>query len=238
MARSGGLLKALFDLVQATLKFLITIFMLLDLRSAARAQRRVTTRLNDRPQPLLDRLGMTESDLDQILRGDISRLNAGEPTGVILQRGERALMTVDGYELMDQVTAPGISHGIGVSTGGISLRTGRVRLSGGGTERRPLGKGRLVITNLRVLFAGDSTTIDVPLMKVVGCQPYASGFDLSISGERKTLTFYAPIEGRLPCAIILGAAKALTEGEPDRQLEVGAGSRVSFRLDPSATRSR
>ena len=125
----------------------------------------------------------------------------------MLKPGEEGIAFIRGYELMDQVRTPGRYRSIGVSTGGMSLRTGAVQLAGSGVQFRSLGKGDLLITNKRFIFMGQSTSFEVKLNRVLGALPYRSGFELSISGKPRTYTFYAPLDGRIPVAILRGAIK-------------------------------
>lgn len=231
---SKGFVGAFVGFIQATLKFVLTISMLRGINRAEDAQQQLEELL-DRDPPVSP-FSISAEQLEQISEGDLAPLRRIEPRRAILQAGEECLMEIQGCLLLDRIRTPGSFRSLGVSSGGISLRTGSVQLAGSGSLRRSLGKGDLVVTTSRLLFVGGQHSLDILLSKIIGITAFRSGFEINVSGSIKVFAFFTAVDGTLPAAVVRGAVEnlnGLMRGIGASPVDRGAGSSITFSYGPA-----
>lgn len=226
---SRGVVSSFVGMIQAFLKLLLTLSILRGADRAQSAQRRLEHLLDDAPPETP--VALSDELLEKIASGDLSTVKRIHPRRALLQPREEGLMEIQGALALDRVRAPGSFQSLGVSAGGISLRSGRVQLAGSGSLRRSLGRGDLVATTERLIFLGDEITLDLPLSKIVGVTPFNSGFEVNVSGSLKVYAFHTVLDGLIPAAVVKGAARQLVgrkSGELPPAVPPGSGSSVTF----------
>lgn len=130
------------------------------------------------------------SVLRRVLEGDLEDLaQTGNFGGVNFDRGEFAVWSFQGVQHLEDVErrqVVGRSQGVSVRVmSGVYYRVGGFK----GepvvtTERKDLGTGTLIATNMNLYFIGEKKTTKIPYRKVVSYTPYSNGVGL----VRDTLT--------------------------------------------------
>lgn len=131
-----------------------------------------------------------EYALEQFQRGFVPELRV-DANAVLLKRGERAVAVIPGVTLKEPRSVRK-TYGGG---GGPSIRIAKgvyFRTSGFGSrsesheEIKVIDSGTLTLTNRRMVFTGGKRTINFPLRKVVGMEPYRDGLAINREGKQRT----------------------------------------------------
>ena len=140
---------------------------------------------------------------DQLKLANIraGRLEAVKPSEALLRPGETAYATVRA-KLYAQQTVGYRAAGRGVS---IKVMKGLTFRSGGGRAAQQkqiveIAAGELVVTDQRIIFAGDRKSFEIPFAKLINYHQLADGFTIS-SGA----TTHHLVCGRGPTTEIFGA---------------------------------
>ena len=124
-------------------------------------------------------------ELEFARTGDLVPLDQLE---VVLQKGEIAYASSNAQLFEVRVTGyKGKTSGFSFHVAkGVTFRTGAIR---GHAERDlvPVAKGKLVVTNQRVIFNGDAKSVTLRHKSIVGVQALSDG--LQISDSRHTVYF-------------------------------------------------
>ncbi|CVK31735.1 hypothetical protein KH990_01350 [Methanoculleus bourgensis] len=131
-----------------------------------------------------------EYALEKIQQGFVPELRV-ETNAVLLKRGERAVAVIPGVTLKEprsvRTTYGGgagpsfrIAKGVYFRTGGFAAR------SESHEEIKVIDSGTLTLTNRRMVFTGGKRTINFPLGKIVGMEPYRDGIAVNRDGKQRT----------------------------------------------------
>lgn len=131
-----------------------------------------------------------EYALEQFQRGFVPELRVASNT-VLLKRGERAVAVIPGITLKEprsvRKTYGGgggpsfrIAKGVYLRTGGFAAR------SESHEEIKVIDSGTLTLTNRRMIFTGGKRTVNFPLGKIVGMEPYRDGIAINRDGKQRT----------------------------------------------------
>lgn len=131
-----------------------------------------------------------EYALEAFQRGFVPELQA-DANAVLLKRGERAVAVIPGVTLKEprsvRTTYGGgagpsfrIAQGVYFRTGGFAAR------SESHEEIKVIDSGTLTLTNRRMVFTGGKRTINFPLGKIVGMEPYRDGIAVNRDGKQRT----------------------------------------------------
>lgn len=130
-----------------------------------------------------------KADTEQLIQELLSQpLSEIQPAQAILRSGERAYGAVSAR--LQEVQTVGYSG----NTSGVSFRVAKgVTLRTGGVRAHAVkgavitATGELVITDKRVLFAGDRKSFEIPLEKILNVTNYADGFGFHDGKKTHTL---------------------------------------------------
>ena len=102
------------------------------------------------------------------------------PSKALLQPGEKAYAAAQGVlKEMKTLGYSGTSSGVSVRVAkGLTVRTGGMR-GGAVKDFVEVSSGELVITDKRVIFAGNLKSFVIPLSKLVSVNTYSDGFGFS-----------------------------------------------------------
>ena len=131
-----------------------------------------------------------EYALEAFQRGFVPELRV-ETNAVLLKRGERAVAVIPGVTLKEprsvRKTYGGgggpsfrIAKGVYFRTGGFAAR------SESHEEIKVIDSGTLTLTNRRMVFTGGKRTVNFPLRKIVGMEPYRDGIAINRDGKQRT----------------------------------------------------
>ncbi|NLA39727.1 MAG: hypothetical protein GX882_10220, partial [Methanomicrobiales archaeon] len=149
--------------------------------------------VSDARQRILD----IEYALGEIQKGSVPELRV-EANAVLLKRGERAVAVIPGVTLKEprsvRKTYGGgggpsirIAKGVYFRTGGFASR------SESHEEIKEIDSGTLTLTNRRLVFTGRKRTVNVPLGKIVGMEPYRDAIAINRDGKQRT-EYYTGID--------------------------------------------
>ncbi len=138
-----------------------------------------------------------EYALGEIQKGSVPELRV-EANAVLLKRGERAVAVIPGVTLKEprsvRKTYGGgggpsirIAKGVYFRTGGFASQ------SESHEEIREIDSGTLTLTNRRMVFTGAKRTVNVPLGKIVGMEPYKDAIAINRDGKQRT-EYYTGID--------------------------------------------
>ena len=138
---------------------------------------------------------------------DLPTLNG--QSGVILQRGEQDYFAHSANLLEMRVVR---SRVVGRSSGvsfrlmkGVTYRVGQSRGSiSSESDWTPVSNGTFVITNQRLVFRGDTKSINTPHSKLLDIETYADAIRFSVTNRQKpvTIRFFSPQSSELAALII------------------------------------
>ena len=127
----------------------------------------------------------------------VDKFVAGEFSGsfesnIMLKKGERLIMAIPEISLCEEraVKIKGSHQGFSVRIAkGLSYRFGTFE---GGKEKKvtELDTGTFTLTNKRLVFSGDSKSLEYPLSKIVTIDPLDEGIRINRSGKTKMEYFY------------------------------------------------
>ncbi len=135
--------------------------------------------------------------LEEFQKGFVPDLRV-ESNAVLLKRGERAVAVIPGVTLKEprsvRKTYGGgggpsirIAKGVYFRTGGFASR------SESHEEIKEIDSGTLTLTNRRLVFTGRKRTVNVPLGKIVGMEPYRDAVAINRDGKQRT-EYYTGID--------------------------------------------
>jgi hypothetical protein len=124
-----------------------------------------------------------------------------ESEGVILKKGEVALGVVTDVSLIETRSVGGHweGHSSGLSLpigGGIRYRVGQTRGHYMAATPHPqeVDQGTAVITNQRVVYLGESKTLECAFSKLLGLRQDGDDFSISVSNRQKPTTLHLGAE--------------------------------------------
>ncbi|WP_127958839.1 hypothetical protein [Serratia microhaemolytica] len=127
-----------------------------------------------------------KDEVNQIYDGQLPIVRARK---AIIRDGEIAHFS-ESAKLVENITTGYTSGGASVRVRvvkGVSIGTGRGR-SRAIKENAIVARGELVITDMRVIFAGDKKSFEAPLTKLTSFESFADGVIFHISSKSYTLT--------------------------------------------------
>jgi len=132
--------------------------------------------------------------LEKIASGDLSELPTSKEAPVLLKKDEVVYLILNGAGLYEDRTTykyVGGTRGVSVRVAkGISFRVGGFK-----GERIPqieqqhIDTGSLVVTNKRVIFAGQHKNLSFPITKLINVKNYIDGISINREGKQKTEYF-------------------------------------------------
>jgi hypothetical protein len=138
-----------------------------------------------------DLLSMAET-----FTGDTSR-----DSGLVLEQGEALFATVTSVSLIEERRTgghyQGDSHGVSIPVGSIGGRSVRYHVGAsrghyvqGTPAPTAIDSGTVYVTNKRVVFTGDSQTLECRFDKLLSCQATAGATTFSVSNRQKPTTIH------------------------------------------------
>ena len=135
-----------------------------------------------------------ETWMGNLREGKVSVNCVNAPNSVILKKDEKVIVALPNITLKESRSVR-VSSG---SYGGPSFRVAKgvyFHVGGFGStsqshgEIKDIDRGVLTITNQRFVFSGGMKSVDVPLRKVTGLDPFSDGVALHREGYQKTQYF-------------------------------------------------
>ena len=122
--------------------------------------------------------------VDQLSNGDLS---SRFTSNVILKKGEKLIVDIPQVQYCEERTVKfkGNTQGMSVRLmKGVSYRFGTFE---GGVEKKivTLDTGNFTITNKRLIFSGNTKSVEYPLSKIVTIDPLEEGIVINRSGKTK-----------------------------------------------------
>jgi hypothetical protein len=126
--------------------------------------------------------------LQQLAAGDLIEMT---PSRVVVKSGEKAYASIAAS--LHEIQTVGFSAG----TSGVSVRVAKgITLRSSGTKGKAVkdlvtvASGELVVTDQRIIFAGDNKSLSIGLENLLQVTPHTDGF--TFADNRSNYTFSAP----------------------------------------------
>jgi hypothetical protein len=149
-----------------------------------------------------------------VAKANDGRLEAIPNAALLTSAGEIVHLETPAAVMTEQVLREfkGGSRGVSVPIGhGVRVRTGSFRGHSVvvGTQTVASDTGTMTISSKRLVFAGNKSTIEIPLGKLIDVKAFADGVQIHASNRKAAPLFRTAVSGIVVAATIAAARRAL-----------------------------
>jgi hypothetical protein len=149
-----------------------------------------------------------------VAKANDGRLEAMPNAALLTSAGEIVHLETPAAVMTEQVLREfkGGSRGVSVPIGhGVRVRTGSFRGHSVivGTQTVASDTGTMTISSKRLVFAGNKSTIEIPLAKLIDVKAFTDGVQIHASNRKAAPLFRTAVSGIVVAATIAAARRAL-----------------------------